>query len=96
MHADAVFLLPEASGREALEEKSAIYPAQRMTINRMCSKELLCIVVYRRNETTTTTIHISPPLYHVKSHFTSLKAVYKVTKVLIIIYKHCYFWQYMQ
>ena len=31
--ADAVFLLPEASGREALEEKSAIYPAQRMTIN---------------------------------------------------------------
>ena len=32
--ADAVFnLLPEASGREALEEKSAIYPAQRMAFN---------------------------------------------------------------
>ena len=29
----AVFLLPQVSGREELEEKSAVHPAQRMAIN---------------------------------------------------------------
>jgi len=29
----AVFLLPQVSGREESEEKSAVHPAQRMAIN---------------------------------------------------------------
>ena len=33
IESDAVFLLPQVSGREELEEKSAVHPAQRMAIN---------------------------------------------------------------
>ena len=33
IESDAVFLLPQVSGREELEEKSAVHPAQRIAIN---------------------------------------------------------------
>ena len=33
IESDAVFLLPQVSGREELEKKSAVHPAQRMAIN---------------------------------------------------------------
>ena len=33
IESDAVFLLPQVSGREELEEKSAVHPAQRTAIN---------------------------------------------------------------
>ena len=50
IESDAVFLLPQVSGREELEEKSAVHPAQRMAIN-MPTRDG---VYFNRNLQTTT------------------------------------------
>ena len=50
IESDAVFLLPQVSGREELEEKSAVHPAQRMAINMPTG----CGVYFNRNLQTTT------------------------------------------
>ena len=51
IESDAVFLLPQVSGREELEKKSAIHPAQRMAIN-MPTRYGVYFNYYRNLQTT--------------------------------------------